>query len=1039
MTDYKTIAESKNFIVLDKYVKATRLTESYQSEEELEREFIQDLVNQGYEEAIGLNKPQSLLANVRTQLEVLNNVRFTEGEWLRFVESYLDTPSDNITDKSRKIHDDFIYDFVFDDGRIQNIYLLDKKNIARNKLQVIKQFEQTGSQANRYDVTILVNGLPLVQIELKKRGIAIREAFNQVHRYSKESFNSEHSLFKYIQLFVISNGTDTRYFANTTKRNKNSFDFTMNWAKADNGLIKDLKDFTATFFQKNTLLNVLLHYSIFDVSDTLLVMRPYQIAATERILWKIKSAYEAKNWSKLESAGFIWHTTGSGKTLTSFKAARLATELKFIDKVFFVVDRKDLDYQTMKEYQRFSPESVNGSDSTAGLKQNIEKNDNKIIVTTIQKLNNLMKGESDLPVYNKQVVFIFDECHRSQFGEAQKNLKGKFKKYYQFGFTGTPIFTQNALGADTTASVFGRELHAYVITDAIRDEKVLKFKVDYNDVRPQFKAIEAEQNTEKLSAAENKLALLHPQRVKEISQYILNNYHQKTHRLQPNAKGFNAMFAVSSVDAAKLYYESLLKLQEGSDKPLKIATIFSFAANEEQDAIGDIVDESFDVSAMNSSAKEFLSKAIEDYNRYFKSNYSVDSKSFQDYYRDLSNRVKNKEIDLLIVVGMFLTGFDAPTLNTLFVDKNLRYHGLMQAYSRTNRIYDATKTFGNVVTFRDLEKATIDAITLFGDKNTKNVVLEKSYKEYMDGFTDLVTGEARRGFVEVVAELEERFPNPDEIYLEKDKKDFVKLFGEYLRIENILQNYDEFACLKALQTLDTNDPEAVEAFKAMHYVSDEDINQMQALEIPSERKVQDYRSTYNDIRDWLRREKASETVSEMTIDWDDVVFEIDLLKSQEINLDYILELILENNKKVKNKAALVEDIRRVIRSSLGNRAKESLVVDFINQTDLEAIDDKSSIIESFFTFAQTEQKREAEELIESEKLNAVEAKRYISVSLRREYASDNGTELNAILPKMSPLNPQYLTKKQSVFEKIAAFVEKFKGVGGSIGRDCEGA
>ncbi len=763
MSDYKTIAESNNFIVLDKYAKEWQVNESYQSEYDLEREFIQDLQNQGYEYVPDLNTPEKLLANVREQLQALNNMKFADGEWLRFVEIWLDKPSDSIVDKTRKVHDDYIHDFVFDDGHIQNIYLLDKKNIARNKVQVIKQFEQTGSHANRYDVTILVNGLPLVQVELKKRGVAIREAFNQVHRYSKESFNSGHSLFKYLQLFVISNGTDSRYFANTTQRNKNSFDFTMNWAKADNSLIKDLKDFTATFFQKNTLLNVLLHYSVFDVSNTLLVMRPYQIAATERILWKINSAYQAKNWSNFEGGGYIWHTTGSGKTLTSFKAARLATELDFIDKVFFVVDRKDLDYQTMKEYQRFSPDSVNGSDSTAGLKRNLDKDDNKIIVTTIQKLNNLMKGEGDLPIYGKQVVFIFDECHRSQFGEAQKNLKKKFKKFYQFGFTGTPIFPQNALGAETTASVFGRELHSYVITDAIRDEKVLKFKVDYNDVRPQFKAIETEQDEKKLSAAENRQALLHPDRIREITQYILNNFRQKTHRLQAGAKGFNAMFAVSSVDAAKLYYESIRDLQKGSDKPLKVATIFSFSANEEQDALGDILDESFDVSAMNSSAKEFLSAAITDYNALFKTNFSVDSNGFQNYYRDLAKQVKAKEIDLLIVVGMFLTGFDAPTLNTLFVDKNLRYHGLMQAYSRTNRIFDATKTFGNIVTFRDLEQATIDAITLFGDKNTKNVVLEKSYKEYMEGFTDVVTGEARRGFVDVVKELEQRFPNPAEI------------------------------------------------------------------------------------------------------------------------------------------------------------------------------------------------------------------------------------------------------------------------------------
>ena len=899
-------------------------------------------------------------------------------------------------------------------------------------MQVISQFEITGSQANRYDVTILVNGLPLIQVELKKRGIAIREAFNQVNRYSKESFNSENSLYKYLQICVISNGTDSRYFANTTKRDKNSFDFTMNWAKSDNTLIKDLKDFTATFFQKNTILKVLLHYSVFDSSDNLLIMRPYQIAATERILWKIRSSYNAKKWKTTESGGYIWHTTGSGKTLTSFKAARLATELDFIDKVFFVVDRKDLDYQTMKEYQRFSPDSVNGSENTAGLKRNIEKDDNKIIVTTIQKLNNLIKGEEDLPIYNKQVVFIFDEAHRSQFGEAQKNINKKFKKYYQFGFTGTPIFPENALGAETTASVFGSELHSYVITDAIRDEKVLKFKVDYNDVRPKFKSMEMEQDEKKLSAAETKEALLHPERIKEVSQYILNNFKLKTHRSHIGAKGFNAMFAVSSVDAAKLYYESLSNLQKDSDRPLKIATIFSFAANEEQSAIGEILDETFEPTAMDSSAKEFLTLAINDYNKMFKTNFGVDSKEFQNYYRDLANRVKKQEVDLLIVVGMFLTGFDAPTLNTLFVDKNLRFHGLMQAFSRTNRIYDSTKTFGNIVTFRNLEQATIDAITLFGDKNTKNVVLEKSYREYMEGFTDISTGEARRGYVDVVKELNSRFPNVDDIVTEKDKKEFAKLFGEYLRVENILQNYDEFTNLKALQSVDIDDPTALEEFKATHYVSDEDINAMQGIEIPKERAIQDYRSTYNDIRDWLRREKAGKDKEDSTIDWDDVVFEVDLLKSQEINLDYILELIFEKNKKVKDKVTLVEEVRRIIRSSAGNRAKESMVVDFINRTDLDEIKDKASIIDAFFTFAQKEQKREAEELISEEELNVEAAKRYILTSLRREYASENGTELNEILPKMSPLNPKYLTKKQSVFQKISAFVEKFKGVGGVI-------
>ena len=570
------------------------------------------------------------------------------------------------------------------------------------------------------------------------------------------------------------------------------------------------------------------------------------------------------------------------------------------------------------------------------------------------------------------------------------------------------------------------------ISGAIRDEKVLKFKVDYNDVRPQFKSIETEIDEKKLSAAENKKALLHPERIKEISQYILQNFRIKTHRNQGSNKGFNAMFAVSSVDAAKCYYEELNNLQKESDKPLTIATIFSFAANEEQSAIGEIVDESFEPSAMDSSSKEFLTKAINDYNAMFKTSYGVDSNEFQNYYRDLAKRVKNKEVDLIIVVGMFLTGFDAPTLNTIFVDKNLRYHGLIQAFSRTNRIYDATKTFGNIVTFRDLEKATIDAITLFGDSNTKNVVLEKSYKEYLEGFTDIATGEARRGYVEVVKELNEKFPNPDAIVTEKDKKEFSKLFGEYLRVENILQNYDEFNHLKAFQEIDIKNADAIETFKKEHFVTDEEIASMQKIELLKERTIQDYRSTYNDIRDWLRREKSGKESEESTIDWDDVVFEVDLLKSQEINLDYILELIFEHNKKTKDKDTLITEIRRVIRASVGNRAKESLVVDFINETDLDTLQDKANVIDSFFAYAQNKQKEEALELIEDENLKEEEAKRYIIASLKREYASENGTELNALLPKMSPLNPQYLTIKQRVFQKLTFFIEKFKGVGGQL-------
>ena len=1035
MTQYATIAELQNFIVLNSYTKAAMLNETpagYQTEAQLESELITDLRNQGYEYLPNLNSPQALLDNARMQLQTLNNIEFTDAEWQRFNEEFLNKENDSITDQTRKIQGCCVYDFTFDDGHLQNITLIDKQNHARNKLQVINQFEQTGTQANRYDVTILVNGLPMVQVELKKRGVNIREAFNQVHRYSKESFNSDCSLYKYLQIFVISNGTDTRYFANTVKRNKNSFDFTMNWATFDNKRINDLKDFTATFLQKNTLMQVLFTYSVFDVNNTLLIMRPYQIAATERLIWKITSSYQAKLWSKPEGWGYVWHTTGSGKTLTSFKAARLATELDFIDKVFFVVDRKDLDHQTMREYNKFAPDSVNGSISTAELKRNILKKDNRIIVTTIQKLNNLMKSEANLEVYGQQVVFIFDECHRSQFGEAQKNLQRKFKRFYQFGFTGTPIFPENAAGAETTAHVFGRELHAYVITDAIRDEKVLKFKVDYNAVRPQFKSIETEQDELKLKAAENARLLLHPERIKEVSQYVLQNFRIKTHRSAGNGKGFNAMFAVSSVEAAKLYYEELNRQQRHSDKKLKIATIFSFAANEEQAAAGEIADENFEVTAMNSSAKEFLTMAINDYNAMFKTNYSVDSNGFQNYYRNLSDRVKNQEVDLLIVVGMFLTGFDAPTLNTLFVDKNLRYHGLIQAFSRTNRIYDATKTFGNIITFRDLEQATVDAISLFGDANTKNVVLEKSYNEYMLGFMDIVSGEAKRGYVEVVKQLKEQFPDPTEIETDADKKAFVKLFGEYLKVENVLQNYDEFTHLKDLQHIDKADADAVEAFRDAHFLTAQQVEEMMAVDVLADRAAQDYRSTYNDIREWLRRQGGEDKPGEIKVDWDDVVFEVDLLKSQEINLDYILELVFEHNKNTKDKDALIDEVRRLIRSSIGNRAKESLVVDFINQTDLEDIEDKAGIIDAFFDYAQQQQKIEAEKLIADERLNVEAAKRYMQRSLKNEYASVNGTDLNEILPKMSPLNPQFLPKKRTVLQKIMDFVEKFKGVGGTL-------
>lgn len=1035
MEKYNAVAESNNFIILDKYEKISQ-PYSHQTEAELEREFIQDLVNLGYEYSPEIKTPSDLLKNLRVHIQNLNSVEFSNSEWKRFLEEYLDKPNETIVERTAKIHgseshkQSHIKDFVFDDGHVQNVYIVDKENISRNKVQVISQFEQTGLQANRYDVTILVNGLPLVHVELKKRGVAIREAFNQIHRYSKESFNSDSSLFKYIQIFVISNGTDTRYFANTVSRSKNSFDFTMNWARVDNTLIKDLKDFTATFFQKKTVLSVLLKYSVFDQNSVLLIMRPYQIAATERILWKIVSSHNAKSWSKPEAGGYVWHTTGSGKTLTSFKAAQLATRLDFIKKVFFVVDRKDLDYQTMKEYQRFAKDSVNGSNNTTELKLNIEKDDNRIIVTTIQKLNTLMRSDDKLPIYDEEVVFIFDEAHRSQFGEAQRNLKKKFKKYYQFGFTGTPIFLKNANGDATTPSVFGQELHSYVITDAIRDDKVLKFKVDYNNVSPEYKGMETETDDEKIDAFEDPRWFLHPNRINKITSYILKNFDIKTHRTYGN-KGFNAMFAVSSVNAAKLYYDEFKRLQAGIIKPLRVATIFSYADNEKSRPYGEIADENFEPTVMNDTSKDFLKGAIEDYNAMFKTSFSIDSASFQNYYKDLAKRVRDGEVDLLIVVGMFLTGFDAQKLNTLFVDKNLRYHGLIQAYSRTNRIYDSTKAFGNIVTFRDLEKHTIDAITLFGNSDTQNLVIERSYKDWLFGFVDFITGHSRRGYIDIVNALKCKFPDPGNIETEEEKKDLVKTFGEYLRIVNILSNYDEFTVLKEFKKLDADDAEVLEAFKSEYHLTDEDIEEMRQVDMPSDRMIDNYTSAYNDIRDWRKEQREAVKFEEQSIAWDDVEFEIDLLKSQEINLDYILGLIFEHKHDDVDKSMLIEEVRLKIRAS-GNRAKEGLIIDFINNTDLGLISNREDIIEAFFAYAKVEKEKEASALIREENLIEQEAKRYIEMSLRREYASENGTDLISILPKMSPLNPNYLTKKQNVFRKISAFVEKYKGVGGSL-------
>ena len=868
-------------------------------------------------------------------------------------------------------------------------------------LQVVNQVTAGEKNQNRYDVTILVNGLPLVHIELKKRGVNLHEAFNQIHRYSKESFNLDHSLYKFVQIFVISNGTYTRYFANTTAKNKNNYEFTCEWADARNKVIRDLEDFTRTFFEKRVLLEVLTKYCVFDASNTLLIMRPYQIAATERILWKIKSSYESKKAGTAEAGGFIWHTTGSGKTLTSFKTARLATSLDFIDKVFFVVDRKDLDDQTMKEYKKFQEDSVNGSKDTKELKKSIEKDDNRIVVTTIQKLNEFVKKNPNHPIYDKQCVLIFDECHRSQFGDAQKNIRKSFKKYYQFGFTGTPIFAENSLKGDTTSGTFGAQLHCYVITDAIRDGKVLKFKVDYNNITPKFKEIEMETDEEKLKKLEKKM-LLHPDRITEITKYILKVFDTKTHRNEfydlkhRRLNGFNAMFAVQSVEAAKLYYEEFQKQQEAlpEEKRLKVATIYSFSANEEPSAIGEIEDENFEPSAMDSTAKEFLNRAINDYNKLFKTNFSTEGKEFQNYYSDLSNRVKNKEVDLLIVVGMFLTGFDAPTLNTLFVDKNLRYHGLIQAFSRTNRILNKVKTFGNIVCFRNLERATEDAIKTFGDENSVNVILEKSYDEYIHGFTDEETGKKFKGYKDICEEIIAKFPDPTEIVLEADKKEFVQLFGELLKAENILRNFDEF-----------------ESFE----------------KIISERLMQDMKSVYVDIRESILNERRSKEAEEAQVDFSDVEFQIDLLKTDEINLDYILALILEKARENDDIESLKAEVRRVIRSSLGTRAKEDLVMEFISKTRLSELKNTDDIIETFYDFAKKEKAVKINQLIAEENLNE-KANRFIEKSISKGYVEYAGDELDGIIPPLSRRGGVREKKKEIVLEKIRKVVEVFVGI-----------
>jgi len=851
-------------------------------------------------------------------------------------------------------------------------------------VQVIKQFEQAGSHANRYDVTILVNGLPLVQVELKKRGVAIREAFNQVHRYSKESFNSENSLFKYLQLFVISNGTDSRYFANTTQRNKNSFDFTMNWAKADNTLIKDLKDFTATFFQKHTLLNVLLHYSVFDVSDTLLVMRPYQIAATERILWKIKSAYQAKSWSSLEGGGFIWHTTGSGKTLTSFKTAQLASNMDGVDKVLFVVDRKDLDYQTIKEYERFKKGAVNSNKSTKVLAEQLANLDAKIIVTTIQKLSSFIRSNPKHDVYAQHVVLIFDECHRSQFGEMHTAITKHFKNYHLFGFTGTPIFAVNAKTGGspnlrTTGQAFGDCLHSYTVVDAIKDGNVLPFRIGYVDTVRRKEGVRDEQ----VYGIDSSKALSDPRRVSAVTSYVLDHFDQKTKRQSSymlkdrRVRGFNSLFAADSIGMAKQYYAEFQRQQaERGGEPLKIALIYSFAPNEaDPGEQGFIDDEDFETAGLDQSSRDFLDAAICDYNRMFGSSFSTASDQFENYYKDLCLRLKNRDLDMAIVVNMLLTGFDATTLNTLWVDKNLKQHGLMQAFSRTNRILNSVKTFGNIVCFRDLRQEVDDALALFGDKDAKGTVVLKPYAEYLAAYT------------EKVSQLLKRFPLGEEIVGEQAQKDFLTLFGSILRLRNILQAFDDF--------------------------SNEDVLSL--------RDLQDYQSLYID----LYQQRRSHEEADKEIINDDVVFEAELVKQIEVNIDYILELVAKYHDGHMEDKSILADISRTIMSSPDLRSKKDLIDSFV-----ESLSSGADVQRDWKEYIVRKKQEEFERIVSEEHLKTGLAEQFIIDCFKEGYVDTDGTRIVSMLPPVSRFAPSnaYELMKSRVVERFRQYFDRFVGM-----------
>jgi type I restriction enzyme R subunit len=1032
MSIYNIVASTDEATVVAEYAAEYNVRpEKYQSEAELEREFIRQLTSQGYE-YISVHNEAALIENLRKQLELLNDFTFTDSEWDRFFTECIANTNEGIVEKTRKIQDDHIQILKREDGTTKNIYLLDKKNIHNNRLQVINQYEEAGGKhETRYDVTILVNGLPLVHVELKRRGVAIREAFNQIKRYQRDSFWAASGLFEYVQIFVISNGTHTKYYSNTTrnahikeqssserrrsKKTSNSFEFTSFWADANNKIIPDLVDFTKTFFAKHTLLNILTKYCIFTSEDLLLVMRPYQIAAAERILSRIVVSTNYKKMGTTAAGGYIWHTTGSGKTLTSFKTAQLASALPYIDKVLFVVDRKDLDYQTMKEYDRFEKGAANGNTSTRVLQRQLEDRDEKgnpheykIIVTTIQKLDIFIRKNKQHDIYKKHVVLIFDECHRSQFGEMHQAITKSFKNYHIFGFTGTPIFAANASSGGnpllrTTEQAFGEKLHTYTIVDAINDGNVLPFRIDFiNTIKmPDYV------NDKKVYSIDREKALADPQRISEIVSYVLEHFDQKTKRNsyytfsakweeadKHNPKkmiekretrrvaGFNSIFAAASIPMAIRYYNEFKKQIAEKNRNLTIATIFSFSANEEEPD-GLLPEEDFNMENLDQSSRDFLEAAIRDYNSTFSTNYDTSSDKFQNYYKDLSLRVKNREIDILIVVNMFLTGFDATTLNTLWVDKNLRQHGLIQAFSRTNRILNSVKTYGNIVCFRDLKEETDKAIALFGNKDAGGIVLLKTYEEYYNGYDD--KGEYKPGYAELITTLTTQYPLGQPILGEEAEKDFIRLYGAILRLRNILTSFDDF----------------------------------EGNEILSERDFQDYQSIYIDLYQEYRKgaDGDKETIN------DDIVFEIELVKQIEVNIDYILMLVAKYQQSNCKDKTILTTIDKAINSSIELRSKKELIERFIEQVNVS-----TKVDEDWRKFLHERKEADITAIIEEERLKPEETRRFIDNAFRDGMLKTTGTAIDKIMPPVSRFGGGRAAKKQGIIEKLMLFFEKYLGL-----------